>query len=94
MTDQPAEERSDDRTQSGETSPGRNGDALAVDRRVRVIAGPAADSRGRIVEDFGELPQQPVDIGGRHFADPARRWAVLLDDGALAFFDTDQLEPE
>jgi hypothetical protein len=37
---------------------------------------------------------QAVDIGGTHFADPARRWAVLLDAGTLVFADTDQLLPE
>ena len=46
-----------------------------------------------IVEDFGELAEQVVDIGGRHI-DPARRWAVVLDTGNLVFVNTDQLVPE
>lgn len=46
------------------------------------------------VEDFGEMTAQPVDVGGHHFADPARRWAVLLDTGNLVFADTDQLVAE
>jgi hypothetical protein len=46
-----------------------------------------------IVEDFGELAGQAVDIGGQHI-DPARRWAVQLDAGNLVFADSDQLVPE
>ena len=64
---------------------------LAVNMRVRVYAGTDAESRGVIVEDFGEMAAQPVDLGGQHFADPARRWAVQLDTGSLVFADTDQL---
>jgi hypothetical protein len=36
---------------------------------------------------------QAVAIGDNPFADPARRWAVLLDAGALVFADTDHLLP-
>jgi hypothetical protein len=36
----------------------------------------------------------PVDIGGNHIADAARRWAVMLDTGTLVFADSDQLVPE
>ena len=67
---------------------------LAVNMRVRVYPGMEAESRGVVVEDFGEMAAQAVDIGGEHFADPARRWAVLLDTGNLVFADTDQLVPE
>lgn len=67
---------------------------LAVNMRVRVYAGTDAESRGVIVEDFGEMAAQPVDLGGQHFADPARRWAVQLDTGSLVFADTDQLVRE
>jgi hypothetical protein len=28
-----------------------------------------------------------VDIGTTHLADPARRWAIMLDDGCLTFLD-------
>ena len=75
-----------------------NGDGareqVAVDRRVRVFPGTDAESRGVVVEDFGEMPAQAVDIGDNHFADPARRWAVLLDAGTVVFTDADQLLPE
>jgi hypothetical protein len=64
---------------------------LALNSRVRVFPGTDAEGRGVIVEDFGEIAAQAVDIGVTHFADPARRWAVLLDTGSLVFADTDQL---
>ena len=67
---------------------------LAVNMRVRVYPGTEAESRGVVVEDFGEIAAQPVDVGGKHFADPARRWAVLLDTGDLVFANTDQLVAE
>ena len=67
---------------------------LAVNMRVRVYPGTEAESRGVVVEDFGEMTAQAVEIGGQRFADPARRWAVLLDTGNLVFADTDQLVPE
>jgi hypothetical protein len=67
---------------------------LAVNSRVRVNPDTDAESHGVVVEDFGEMVPQAVDIGGTHFADPARRWAVLLDAGTLVFADTDQLLPE
>jgi len=66
---------------------------LAVNMRIRVYPGTDAESPGVIVEDFGELAGQAVDIGG-HQIDPARRWAVQLDTGDLVFADTDQLIPE
>ena len=67
---------------------------LAVNMRVRVYPGTDAESLGVIVEDYGEMDAQPVDLGGEHFADPARRWAVVLDTGNLVFADTDDLAPE
>jgi hypothetical protein len=73
---------------------GRTDEQLAVNTHVRVYPGTHAESRGVIVEDFGEIAAQPVEIGGHRFADPARRWAVLLDTGNLVFTNTDQLVPE
>ncbi len=66
---------------------------LAVNMRVRVYPGRDAECRGVIVEDFGELAGQAVDIGGIHI-DPARRWAVHLDSGNLVFADSGQLVTE
>ncbi len=74
-------------------SKGQTGALLAVNMRVRVYPGTDAESRGVIVEDFGELAGQAVDIGGIHI-DPARRWAVHLDSGNLVFVNTDQLVPD
>ncbi len=62
--------------------------------RVRVYPGTDAECRGVIVEDFGELSDQAVEIDGHRIADPARRWAVQLDSGNLVFADADQLVPE
>ena len=67
---------------------------LAVNMRVRVYPGTDAENLGVIVEDYGEMDAQPVDLGGEHFADPARRWAVVLDTGNLVFADTGDLAPE
>jgi hypothetical protein len=67
---------------------------LAVNMCVRVYPGTDAESRGVVVEDFGELAGQAVDIGGHRIADPARRWAVVLDTGNLVFANTDQLVAE
>jgi hypothetical protein len=53
-----------------------------------------AESRGIIVDDFGEMAAQPVEISGQHFADPARRWAVVLYTGDLVFVDANQLVAE
>ena len=66
---------------------------IEVNTRVRVYPGTDAESTGVVVEDFGEMTAEAVDIGDCHFADPARRWAVLLDAGTLVFTDTDQLRP-
>jgi hypothetical protein len=67
------------------------GSELAVDRRVRFNPGTEDECLGVVVDDFGEMDAQSVDIGEHHFADPARRWAVLLDGGALVFADSEQL---
>jgi hypothetical protein len=66
---------------------------LAVNVRVRVYSGTDAESPGVILEDFGDLAGQAIDVGGRHI-EPARRWAVQLDTGNLVFVNTDDLVPE
>ena len=72
---------------------GRTDAHLAVNMRVRVYPGTDAEGLGVIVEDFGELAGHAVDLGGIHI-DPARRWAVQLDTGALVFVNTDHLVPD
>jgi hypothetical protein len=67
---------------------------VAVDTRVRVYTGTDAETRGVVVDDFGDSAGYAVDIGVNHIADPARRWAVMLDIGTLVFVDSSQLLPE
>jgi hypothetical protein len=87
----------DDDTRRWDTSvrgsTGQTDADLAVNMRVRVYPGADAESPGVIVEDFGELAGQAVDLGGFHIA-PARRWAVQLDTGNLVFVNTDHLVPD
>ena len=75
---------------TGEESAAR----VAVDTRVRVYPGTDAEDQGIVVEDFGEMPYSPVDVGDQHIADAARRWAVMLDTGTVLFIDSDNLHPE
>ena len=75
-------------------SAGDTGDSsVAVNARVRVYPGTDGEVRGTVVEDFGDLAGQAVDIGDR-IVGPARRWAVALDAGGLVFVDSDQLAAE
>ena len=74
---------------------GDTGDSrVAVKVRVRVYPGTDGEIRGTVVEDFGDLAGQVVDIGENHIVGPARRWAVALDAGGLVFADSDQLAAE
>lgn len=60
---------------------------------VRVAGHEAA---GKVVEDFGPLPDaadSPVDLGQDMVVRP-RRFAVLLNDGALVFCDAADLSTE
>ena len=67
---------------------------IAVDQRVRVYVDTDDETRGLVVEDFGDMAGQSVDLGDTHIADAARRWAVLLDEGTLVFVDSHQVAPE
>ncbi|MEX3646608.1 hypothetical protein [Mycolicibacterium porcinum] len=60
---------------------------LGVGDRARVHPGTSEEQTGVVVEDFGDDAGLPVDVGGHHIADAARRWAVSLDDGNLVFVD-------
>jgi hypothetical protein len=74
---------------------GGTGDSrVAVNVRVRVYPGTDGEVGGTVVEDFGDLAGQAVDIGENHVVGPARRWAVTLDWGGLVFVDSDQLVAE
>jgi hypothetical protein len=58
--------------------------------RVRVYPHTEAEASGVVVEDFGDSAGYSVDIGSR-IVDPARRWAVQLDNGGLVFVDSDDI---
>lgn len=74
---------------------GDTGDSrVAVNVRVHVYPGTDGEVAGTVVEDFGDLAGQAVDIGENRIARPARRWAVALDAGGLVFVDSDQLVAE
>ena len=67
---------------------------MAINVRVRVYPGTDGEVGGTVVEDFGDLAGQEVDIGENRIAGPARRWAVALDAGGLVFVDSHQLVAE
>lgn len=71
-----------------------SGNSIALNERVRVHAGMDDEACGVVVEDFGNMAGFSVELGETHFADAARRWAVLLDDGSLVFVDDHQIAPE
>lgn len=60
---------------------------VTVDAAVRVYPGTSREVHGVVVEDFGDISGQAVDIGEHHIVDAARRWAVRLADGTLVFVD-------
>jgi hypothetical protein len=59
--------------------------------RVRVYPHTEVEASGVVVEDFGDSAGYGVDIGSEHIVDPARRWAVQLDNGGLVFVDSDDI---
>ena len=67
---------------------------IAVDVRVRVDADTPDEVSGVVVEDFGDYAGEGVDIGAVSIAGPAGRWAVQLDNGMLAFLDSNRLVAE
>lgn len=66
--------------------------AISVGMRVRVFPGTDSETLGHVIDDFGDSAGHGVDIAGKRVAQPARRWAVALDDGALLFLDSHQLD--
>ncbi|MGV0837589.1 hypothetical protein [Mycolicibacterium thermoresistibile] len=63
---------------------------LAVGLRVRTTDD--SHATGEIVEDFGDLAGTEVVVDETLTA-RARRWAVRLDDGTIAFLDDEGIEP-
>lgn len=60
---------------------------VQVDAAVRVYPDTPREVYGHVIEDFGGISGQAVDIGDHHIVDAARRWAVRLADGSLVFVD-------
>ncbi|MUL85121.1 hypothetical protein FZI95_23905 [Mycobacterium sp. CBMA247] len=58
---------------------------------VVVYPGTDDELHGSVVEDFADLAGTAVEVAGERFVEPARRWAVNLDDGGLVFVDDDSI---
>ncbi len=69
------------------TAAGGSERSVTVDAAVRVYPGTPREVHGIVVEDFGDMSGQAVDVGEHHIVDAARRWAVQLADGSLIFVD-------
>ena len=83
------------RTKGAGATAGETGDSrVAVNVRVRVYPGTDGEVGGTVVEDFGDLAGQAVDIGENHIVGAGRRCAIALDAGGLVFVDSDQLAAE
>ena len=67
---------------------------LAVDVRVRVSPATDHEAHGVVIDDFDRTAGSPVVIGDTRIVRPARRWAVMSDDGTLVFVDSDELRVE
>jgi hypothetical protein len=65
---------------------------FALGQHVRVHPGSRDERSGVIVEDFGSAAGYAVTIGPTRIAEPSRRWAIHLDNGALIFVDTTDLQ--
>ena len=80
------------RVKSARGTAGDTGDSrVAVNARVRVYPGTGGEVGCTVVEDFGDLAGQAVDIGENHIVGAGRRCAIALDAGGLVFVDSDQL---
>jgi hypothetical protein len=66
---------------------------VSVGSRVRIHPGTDTESRGTVVEDFGENAGAAVNVGNR-VIEPARRWADIRDDATLVFLDSHEIDTE
>ncbi|WP_328844512.1 hypothetical protein [Mycolicibacterium septicum] len=64
---------------------------VAVGSSVLVYPGTDDELHGVVVEDFADLAGTAVEVAGERIVEPARRWAVNLDDGGLVFVDDDSI---
>jgi hypothetical protein len=67
---------------------------MTIGTPVCVWPGTDNEAHGVVVDDFGETAGHAVDIGGTHIANAARRWAVRLANGSLAFVDNSDIAAE
>ena len=66
-------------------------DGIAVGAAVIVYPGTDEELHGLVVEDFADLAGTAVEVAGERIVEPARRWAVNVDDGGLVFVDDDNI---
>lgn len=66
---------------------------FAVGQRVRVATLDERERVGVIVDDFGEQPEDVAVADGYGSTVRPRRWAIAIDDGGIAFADSDALSP-
>lgn len=71
----------------GEAAAEGSAHTVQVDAAVRVYPDTPREVIGYVIEDFGGISGEAVDIGDHHIVDAARRWAVRLADGNLVFVD-------
>ncbi|MGV0811824.1 hypothetical protein ABQF34_07645 [Mycolicibacterium boenickei] len=64
---------------------------VAVGSSVIVYPGTDDELHGIVVDDFADLAGTAVEVAGERIVEPARRWAVNLDDGGLVFVDDDSI---
>jgi hypothetical protein len=71
----------------------KNAKAVELEVNAPVLVYPDTEQQqgGVIVEDFGPSAGHAVEVGENRIAAPARRWAVRLNSGDLAFVDSDDL---
>jgi hypothetical protein len=62
-----------------------------VGARVLVYPNTDAESRGVVVDDFGDISGVDARVLVDQKAAAPRRWAVVLDDGSLVFANSDQI---
>ncbi|WP_234815795.1 hypothetical protein [Mycolicibacterium boenickei] len=70
---------------------GEIAEEVAVGSSVIVYPGTDEELHGTVVEDFADLAGTAVEVAGERIVEPARRWAVNLDDGGLVFVDDDSI---
>lgn len=67
---------------------------LSVGSRVGVRLAADRTIQGVVADDYGEMSDTITELGSNRVIAPARRWAVIGDDGTLVFADTHQIVVE